>query len=464
MDPNRKAIYTLQPDKNPGMGFWTPEMKDLSSKLFEPTLTRVVSWNFTNYNSSNSELKGHSWCQVRSFQNIDTDFSQKFIIPTADKSEEKSSAAIPNNKEPQPNSSRRIELFPDEEQKDYFYKAFYAARWTYNQTIAAMKTEKLTIEELRCRFVYTSAIQDKPWLHSTAQSIRDGAVQEALKAIEIGVTTQEKTGNPYDMQFKSRKEASDSILYPLLWTQRRVLSAEPIPSQLGYDCRLQKTHLNEFYLIIPSVEPLVCENQTDRRRVIALDPGFRTFMTGYDPEGRLLEWGKSDMCRISRLEHFIGELETKIAKEVGRRKRRMIKAKTRMYERIKNLIHDCHCKLAHSLCKEYEVILLPEFETSRLAQKKEQIIGDDATHSLQTWSHFNFRERLLHKSILMRSRVITVPEDFTTQTCSRCGLLNEVGNKKTFECIGCKLVAGRDFNAAKNILLRACCEGYWTFC
>ena len=35
--------------------------------------------------------------------------------------------------------------------------------------------------------------------------------------------------------------------------------------------------------------------------IISLDPGVRTFMTGYNPSGEVIEWGKGDISRIYRL-------------------------------------------------------------------------------------------------------------------------------------------------------------------
>jgi len=45
--------------------------------------------------------------------------------------------------------------------------------------------------------------------------------------------------------------------------------------------------------------------------VISLDPGVRTFMTGYDPSGVAVEWGKNDIGRIYRLSHACDKLQSK---------------------------------------------------------------------------------------------------------------------------------------------------------
>ena len=45
--------------------------------------------------------------------------------------------------------------------------------------------------------------------------------------------------------------------------------------------------------------------------MISLDPGVRTFMTGYDPSGVAVEWGKNDIGRIYRLSHACDKLQSK---------------------------------------------------------------------------------------------------------------------------------------------------------
>ncbi len=180
-------------------------------------------------------------------------------------------------------------------------------------------------------------------------------------------------------------------------------------------------------------------------------------MTGFDPDGRILEWGKNDMNRIKRLEEGIRLLQSKISNVKGRRQLRMVMAKRKLHQRIKNLIHDCHCKLAHALCKEYRLILLPEFETQRMVQKKKRCIGKSIARSMLTWSHYEFRERIKRKALEMGSEVIIVCERYTTKTCSRCGIKNDIGADKTYRCDECDLVMDRDENAAKNIFLKWCC-------
>ena len=67
---------------------------------------------------------------------------------------------------------------------------------------------------------------------------------------------------------------------------------------------------------------------------------------------------------------------------------------------------------------------------------------------------YNFKERLLFKSIERRKKVYCVKEHYTTQTCSFCGVINKPGMSKKYNCSSCKNTVGRDINASKNILMK----------
>ncbi|CAG8498805.1 23018_t:CDS:2 [Cetraspora pellucida] len=60
---------------------------------------------------------------------------------------------------------------------------------------------------------------------------------------------------------------------------------------------LDKLGRFHFHVSIPLED---CENQTPvNGRVVALDPGVRTFMTCYGPSGRFVEWGSNDFNIVS---------------------------------------------------------------------------------------------------------------------------------------------------------------------
>ena len=51
-------------------------------------------------------------------------------------------------------------------------------------------------------------------------------------------------------------------------------------------------------------------------------------------------------------------------------------------------------------------------------------------------------------------KVFCIKEEYTTKTCSFCGMLNNPGRSKIYQCLNCNIKTGRDVNASKNILMK----------
>ena len=74
---------------------------------------------------------------------------------------------------------------------------------------------------------------------------------------------------------------------------------------------------------------------------------------------------------------------------------------------------------------------------------------------LNIYSHYLFKQRLLYKSKIRKVHVYNVTEEYTSLTCGNCGELNYgLGKSKVFNCPNCKIVIDRDYNGARNILLK----------
>jgi transposase len=104
-----------------------------------------------------------------------------------------------------------------------------------------------------------------------------------------------KDNTNFTIHFKKKKAPSDSIaiyakhykskgvIFPRFFGKEPIKSAEEFPDKLEYDSRLVRTHLGHFYFCIP--KKLDKHNGPPQNKVIAFDPGMRTFCTGYDPDG-----------------------------------------------------------------------------------------------------------------------------------------------------------------------------------
>ncbi|MEG4484605.1 hypothetical protein [Microcoleus sp. D2_18a_B4] len=71
-----------------------------------------------------------------------------------------------------------------------------------------------------------------------------------------------------------------------------------------------------YAIDVPKIKPI------DSDLVIALDPGVRTFLTGFDGSG-FIEIGKNDIGRIYRLARHLDKLMSRIGVSKGRQFKRL---------------------------------------------------------------------------------------------------------------------------------------------
>jgi len=239
-----------------------------------------------------------------------------------------------------------------------------------------------------------------------------------------------------------------------------IKSAEKLPEKLSHDARLQRTKLGDFYLCILSDIEIKDENQAPKiNNIISLDPGVRTFVTGYDPNGNIYEWGKGDVTRLFKLGCQADKLKSIVDfnTTIKHRTRYRLKRKVlKIFERIRNLVDTLHKNLSKWLCENYNHILIPDFKSSGMVRRKERKIRNKTVRNLLTWSHYRFRQRLLLKAREYPwCKIIETTEEYTSKTCGNCGIIkNNLGGNKAFKCSYCKIKMDRDFNGARNILIK----------
>jgi len=334
---------------------------------------------------------------------------------------------------------------------------------------------------LRTKFVNNDSVP--VWALKTPYEVRSGAMRDFKVAWKTNLKlVAEGKKDHFDMKFRSKKAASESIyignkfyknsrFYTKFTNNSRFRSTERLPEKSEYDMRLQRTRLGRFYLCVPlpatvrERPPPAGESQarvvpTPAARIISLDPGVRTFQTGYDPSGYTLEFGSGDMSRIVRLCRSMDDLQSRWYQHspvlTHHRRYRLKRAWLCMIDKIRNLIRDIHYKTAKFLCANYDVIFLPTFETQQMVSGVRKLHSKVA-RAMCTWSHYSFKQHLLFKSSEYPGcRVSIVGEEYTSKTCGRCGTVNPSNSSKTFTCRapGCRYRADRDHNGARNILLK----------
>ncbi len=201
------------------------------------------------------------------------------------------------------------------------------------------------------------------------------------------------------------------------------------------------------------------EEKPKNQKVIALDPGLRTFLTGFDGNA-FTEFASGDFAKIARLCKHLDRLQSKHDKAKGgkfnRWRYKIKKAMERVRTRIKNLRSEVHKQVASHLARNYDVIYLPTFETSQMVVKSKRKIRSKSARAMMTWAFHQFSQTLQHLCNRYGSRLVRVTEEYTSKTCTSCGHIHhKLGGNKTFKCPQCGYQIKRDFNGALGILLKA---------
>ncbi len=361
----------------------------------------------------------------------------------------------------------KIRIYPSDVQKKTLNQWMGTARWIYNQCLAKLKVDKTTTKDQFRQDILGNKSPvglANPWTKNTPRNIREYALSELLDAYFTNL----KKGTPFHMKFRSRKDPQQSItIHNFEWTRKsgifyqtihpNTMKAEkPLPTQIYHDLIVTKNKLGHFYLCIPKDITQRPPSETPPKNVIACDPGVRTFLTGYDPSGRIIEYGKTDISRIHRLCHAYDRLQSKWTKSSHKHRYQMKKAGLRIQLKIRNLVDEMHKRLTLTLVLNYHTILLPKFNSSQMVGRTERRIASKTAKAMLTWSHFRFRQRLLSKAREYPwCQVVLCTEEYTSKTCTGCGHIHDkLGGNKKFHCPNCHLHIDRDINGARNILVK----------
>ncbi|BAP54457.1 transposase IS605 [Thioploca ingrica] len=296
------------------------------------------------------------------------------------------------------------------------------------------------------------------WTSDVPFQIKAIAVREAHQA--FWATLKANQGKKPYFKFRSRKDPvqscyipksaiKESGIYPTL-SGKKLKLAESLPEDV-LDSRLV-WRAGRYYLTVPYKQQLV-PNGDNQARLVAIDPGVRTFTTFY-AEKSCGFIGQGDFSRLQRLAQHLDNLISRRSKAGKQRQRRMSLAAARMREKIKNLVNELHHKAALFLVKNYDCILLPTFETAEMVSKGSRKIRSKTVRNLLTFSHYRFKQFLKNKAFEWGKTVVDVCEAFTSKTHPQTGEVNNIGATKRIRLQSGQWV-NRDLVGARNILLRA---------
>ena len=448
--------------------YWTGFSQAISSNLLLPIGIDSVDSALGQYNTWWNKTVANSWFSTNLFtvppKNLPLICSQSSMSSAAECPDSVDTVTL----------SRKIPLLLTREQKKTL--RFWAAgkRAAYN---AALKF----FQQQKGKMPYWTGVKSKiirqlPHCYKDVPyQIKGDAVREAWQAVKNAKIKGKQTGNYQTLRFQSRRMPTQSLFIPsaaihengiyprilgdLEYTEelpakfyKKRAKGEPRPIDEIQDSRLLCEDGN-WYLCATYTETKK-QTPAGAMRVVALDPGVRDFLTYFSETG--FGWlGTQAINRIQRLCVHLDRLLSRIATcTVRRKKRTMRRAANQIRKRIRCLVKELHSKLVLFLVSNFDVILLPTFDTSQMTQRSSRRIRKKSVRQMLTLSHYKFKQRLLHKAEQLGKHVIIVNEAYTSKTVSWTG-----EEKKNLG--GCKIITAedgssmhRDLNGARGILVR----------
>lgn len=406
----------------------------------------------------------------------------------------------------------KVRSYPTRSQRKLIEKLFKANRYAYNLLVEVtqgkwhLMTPKEMMNELRPLIQKGNVSIREPKFAYCPDECLDSALREFIKNCKANITqTQQKVfkealkqkyknENPPpgtklvlteqekaqvllnivypDLKYKRQRDNNTQLeikkvslkhdlekglrIYPMFFGKTNFVRIKTDLVQAGvadipHSVTLCK-HQGQYYFMFPHHKA----KSAAPKRVCALDPGVRTFLSGYDPEGVAFEIS-SDQRMLYSNKRCIEHLQARLAQERDKKSIQWIKKKIRyLYQKIANRVADMHHKTAKVLSETYSDVLLPSLKVRSLVAKEGRKIGSSTSYMFLTLGHYKFRQLLKQKIESRQGRLHECTEEYSSKTCGNCGKLHyNLGANKSFLCpySDCAQEIDRDLNAARNILI-----------
>ena len=335
--------------------------------------------------------------------------------------------------------------------------------------------------------------EDNNWLAKAPYDTRQLAVKNFLSGMKSIFTNLAK-GNikKFKIKFKSKKKENpffcidhrslkpNLVLFPYKCKKILRISKRDRRWLKNYlqnnkvcDMIISRESPGNYYLQVPyNIEKSDIQTVDS---IVSIDPGVKSLGTYYSPTGNCGKMSERLDERIYQLYLKADKLRSQICLEadslnnykridnkiieIKKSKKRIKRLKKRlklMTRKKLNVTKDCHDKAISYYTKNYNYIVIPEFNSKQIAKKQKRMGMRKEARKTMGMCHGKFMERLKIKvNSINNCSIIIVEEDYTSKTCGRCGKIHqELRNKRKFKCPSCGFYQDRDMNAARNILIR----------
>ena len=462
LSPKKKSSKTLvQVSIANEMGFsqfYDETCKAISSHLLSPTEIESAVSDLSCLNSYSRGDEVKSWFSTS--QRIATSVNSRKICTQYFKPsrEECTDFSVTQIK------TRKIRIYPTKEQRTLLRRWFGVQRLVYNQAIQHYKDKEFEVRHWMKLYAIVFYELDVDYVKEVPYAIRLNAVKDAYTSWSRNCKKAKKSGKPFSLRFKSRKDKVQSChipksaistlgIYHTKSGRMKFSETDWFSNSEISDCRLIYDH-GRWFVSIPRKITAQCTSET-QGGAVAVDPGIRNFGTYFSTDCRFGWVGQRAFERILKLNLRIDKMRSIIATTEDKLyKFRLKRVVDRLYHKIRDLVDELHWKFINFLTKEFSVVIFPPFNVSDMVKTQNRKIRKVVVRSMMALRFHEFRERLKNKCKERHVLFIEQNESWTSKTNSFSGeVIENLGGREFFNYQGLRI--NRDVNGSRNILLRA---------
>ncbi len=460
--------------------FWIESSKEMSKKLWLPTKTDLQELDLNLFCTSvNSSIQNLPFSQIKSLEtqkeNLQKNLYPSLLIIPQNSTDSENTNLINNNEKNI--YCRKIRFYPTEKQVGFLNQFFGTHRYLYNKTIAYFNNKKEN-DEFSCNLAHmrpkimknNKDIKDTDedaWLKNVPYDTRQLSIKNALSSIKSSFELLKKgIIKKFKHSYKSKKE-NKQIFHV---DHRALKNLELFPNLLKEHSKLKvEKRYKKYYDYVPQNDLIILKDgkkyfilyskekvfnkYEQKNKIISLDPGVKKFQSFYTPDGYCGSIGDENLKnKVLKIEKKIDNLKSLKSKTKDKKIKNRLKSKCyELTTKVKNIVNDFHWKISSFLTRNYKEILLPIFESSKMKKN----LNNYTNRYLDILSHYKFKQKMIYQSKKYGSELKIVDESYSTKTCGNCGCMNHfVGNSNLFWCPYCKIELERDYQAARNILIK----------
>ncbi len=440
-----------------------------TDKLWLPNKKNSQPNKFINDINSGIENTSHSWFDITEYltDNHKEEYNINIDVPIVDELVK----------------CEKIKMYPTDTQRKILLKWMDSYNKMYNQTIKLFKEfrfnkSKYSIDWKRIRTDHLTDVKRQILNKSELEieikgkkkkvyvnsHILDFAIQDACAKYKSCLSNL-RNGNIKRFRLRYLKQTKESFIVKIekkfinsdkntfcstVFTESFKLQDNFQLKNIKSDFTIHYNRKKDEFTLLNPIKIKQSEEQT-KNESIALDPGLRAFLTGFS-NSKCVKIGSNLTNKILKYTKGIDKLNNGEIKKKSKIKEKLLR---KYYTKISNTVDDLHWKTINYLTNNYSNILIGNMSTKRIINNESNTqLDSNIKRVAQHMSLYKFKQRLAYKCSQKRVGYCDVDEAYTTMTCTRCGFMNDVKDKKKIKCLFCKLRIDRDFAGARNIMLR----------